>query len=698
MSASISHLGRVICVASLCVSLTSLAGAGVTWSGDIDPADPTTWTAGATDGYIGKTSSGALFITAGGAVGDWRGLIGFGAAATGEVTVDGDGSSWTHRGPSIPGQSEDGLLYVGEYGSGTLNITNGGTVNSDFTWIAHRAGSTGEVTVDGAGSTWDNGIWGSIYVGYEGDGVLNITNGGAVNNCYGHIGYKSGSTGEVTVDGAGSTWDNGHGYVRVGCEGSGVLNITNGGVVDAGYYLRVGSSGTVNFGNGTLTTDGLIAALDDLTGAGTINAGGLVMDVDLVFDATHGLSQTIIVNGLPGQNITINLAVGADTSYMGAGYSGVGTMSISDGRAVQSRSGYIGYCSGSTGEVTIDGAGSTWDVSGIAIGLAGCGVLNITDGGAATNGNHYYSSSIGALSGSVGEVTVDGPGSRWTTGVQRFYIGHEGYGVLNITNGGMVDSPSPHGAIGASAGSTGEVTVDGAGSKWEITEEFSVGDEGNGVLNITNGGMVSVGEALAIDVAGGGSSTVNMATGGMLALYGQADSSLAAFLDLIGGTGPIRYWDQDTSSWADITGATMGEDYWLEYHTAGDLAGYTVLTVGEPLGNADLDGDGFVGQADLDIILSAWGEAVAPNSTPDPSGDGLVGQDDLDIVLDNWGNGIPPGAGSPTGGASSSGEILSLPSTLADQEQAETQEAPTAKELRRAKRAARRAARAARRK
>jgi PEP-CTERM motif-containing protein len=32
--------------------------------------------------------------------------------------------------------------------------------------------------------------------------------------------------------------------------------------------------------------------------------------------------------------------------------------------------------------------------------------------------------------------------------------------------------------------------------------------------------------------------------------------------------------------WAAITDGTMGEDYWLEYCSTGDLAGYTMLTVG----------------------------------------------------------------------------------------------------------------------
>jgi len=59
----------------------------------------------------------------------------------------------------------------------------------------------------------------------------------------------------------------------------------------------------------------------------------------------------------------------------------------------------------------------------------------------------------------------------------------------------------------------------------------------------------------------------------------------------------------------------------------------------------DLDGDGFVGLDDLDIILNNWNQQVAARDPDkgDPNGDGFVGLDDLDIVLNNWNTGTPPG-------------------------------------------------------
>ncbi len=59
----------------------------------------------------------------------------------------------------------NGVPRVGEYGSGTLNITGGGAVSGHRGYIGSQSGSTGEVTVDGPGSTLTNSY--EFYVGYE---------------------------------------------------------------------------------------------------------------------------------------------------------------------------------------------------------------------------------------------------------------------------------------------------------------------------------------------------------------------------------------------------------------------------------------------------------------------------------------------------------------------------------------------------
>jgi hypothetical protein len=57
----------------------------------------------------------------------------------------------------------------------------------------------------------------------------------------------------------------------------------------------------------------------------------------------------------------------------------------------------------------------------------------------------------------------------------------------------------------------------------------------------------------------------------------------------------------------------------------------------------DLNSDGFVGIADLNIVLGAWNQSVPPGDPlADPSGDGFVGIEDLNTVLGNWNAGTPP--------------------------------------------------------
>ena len=600
--ATVAALGWVI----------SMTQAAIVDTGDVSPANPATWPTSFRV-YIGESGAGSVTVDDDSDLVSVRSCLGYQFGSTGAVTISGAGSTWTN--------SES--LHVGHYGDGTLEITNGGAVSSKYSIITDQPGSTGAVTVSGTGSTWTSSQ--HLRVGAYGDSTLDITNNGAVSNTDGEIGFQYGSSGVVTVSGAGSAWTISD-ELSVGAYGDGTLNIADGGIVAVGKYTHVaryaGATGAINFDNGTLTTGGFRCAASDLSGTGTINTNGLVSDVDLVFDASRGLTQTLTLNG-PGRNITVNLNVNG-YGAMGAGHRGEGSMHISDGLAVQSTFGYLGYESGSTGAVIVSGAGSTWTNSKeFHVGYYGDGTLEITDGGSVNNEYSY----IGRRSGSTGAVTVSGTGATWTNS-QSLHVGEYGDGTLEITNGAAVNNE--HSYIGRYSDSTGAVTVSGAGSIWtnswrlnvgeygdgtlEITDGGSVNNEysyigyrsgstgavtvsgtgatwtnssylhvgkyGDGTLNIYDSGLVSVGGDLTIDDDGDGDSFITMSSGGMLALFGDADDSLTSFLALINGTDDIRY--RTGSDWADITGATPGVDYTLTYLTEGELTGYTVLTVPEP--------------------------------------------------------------------------------------------------------------------
>ena len=379
-------------------------------------------------------------------------------------------------------------------GSGTLTITNGATVSS--------TNSTA-----------------------YGTGTITVSNGGTGSSTTASIlGYLAGSSGTVTVDGAGSKWTNGE-NLSVGSSGSGTLAITNGGAVSVAGTTSVGQgtgTGTINFGahGGTLTTQSLLTSPNQLTGTGTINANGLASDVNLVFDSTHGLKQTVTLNGLPKQNVAINLDMStpANNGSLGVGWNGNGSLTIRDGIALTCADGYLGFNSGSSGTATVDGAGSAWTNSaGLYVGYSGTGTLKITNGGAVGIGSggsyvsygEYAGAYLGFNSGSSGTATVDGAGSQWTNS-GSLIVGENGTGRLAITGGGTVTSTG--GFIGGDypdSTGTGTVTVGGAGSKWASSGGLNVGYLGLGTLAITNGGTVtSTGGFIGSNSGSSGAATV----------------------------------------------------------------------------------------------------------------------------------------------------------------------------------------------
>ena len=225
--------------------------------------------------------------------------------------------------------------------------------------------------------------------------------------------------------------------------GDGTVTITNGGsvLVADETYVGSGSGGpgmaSLNFGTkgGTLTTKSFFASPSQLAGTGTITTRGLVSDVDLIFDSTHRLQQTLLLQQF-GRNVTINLDMATNPTNngsLGVGWKGTGSLTIQSGIAVNSVDGYVGYGTGSTGVATVAGAGSTWTNSNsLEVGYFGTGTLSITSGGTVRNADGF----VGDFSGSRGSVTVDGTGSTWANSSDL----HVDDGTLSISNGGAVGS------------------------------------------------------------------------------------------------------------------------------------------------------------------------------------------------------------------------------------------------------------------
>jgi T5SS/PEP-CTERM-associated repeat protein/autotransporter-associated beta strand protein len=428
---------------------------------------------------VGEGGLGALAVAAGGQVSSASAYVGYSAGSTGEVTVDGIGSTWTtavslYLGGTDTENGGDASLDVGQgarvcvgdidpttvtlgssYGAvvvsdgdtsgGELLLRNGATLSNDsVAYLGYNAGETGIATVTGAGSTWTTTS--DLFVGFGGAGTLAVTDGGQVSTGgETYVGCEPGSEGTVTVDGSGST-----------------LTVTS---ATSGLFVGFRGAGTLA-----------------VTGGGQVASGA-------GFVGTHtGSTSEAAVDGIGSTwTTTAELVVGHDAA---------GTLAVTGGGQVSTGAeGYVGRYWGSTGVVTVDGIGSTWTAAAdLYVGNWQDGTLAVTGGGQVSTGGEAY---VGCEPGSEGTVTVDGSGSTLTipSATSALFVGFRGAGTLAVTGGGQVASGT--GFVGTKTDlgycSTGEATVDGIGSTWTTTAELVVGHDATGTLAVTGGGQVSTG-------------------------------------------------------------------------------------------------------------------------------------------------------------------------------------------------------------
>ena len=273
----------------------TVSGAGANWSN-----------AGSI--VVGGLGTGMLTMQDGGTVSSGGGSVGLAAGSTGTVTVTGPGSSW------INGVS--GGLNIGGFGTGSLTITNGGTVfNNTIGTVANignAAGSLGTVRVAGAGSSWTN-IFG-LNIGNSGTGTLTIAEGGVVNGPV-RIATNPGAIGTLNIGAGAGAPAAAPGTLTAASiafgAGTGAINFNH---TSADYVFapEITGNGTVN----VLAGITILPANNTYTGATTINGGGLLVNGSIASSSLttvnsggvlrgSGTVGTTIVNGTiaPGNSI-----------------------------------------------------------------------------------------------------------------------------------------------------------------------------------------------------------------------------------------------------------------------------------------------------------------------------------------------------------------------------------------------------------
>ncbi len=423
---------------------------------------------------VGQFGTGSMNISAGGVVqSSIGGTIGNFVDALGTVQIDGFNSRWINS----------NSLVIANAGEGNLNLTDGGRVQNTIGFVGSAAGGSGTVTISSLGfftSQWLNS--GELNIGYEGDGTLNLLSG-SVQNTNAFVGRFAGSTGEVNLSAGNAQWLN-LGNLTIGHSGEGILNVTGSGYVqnvDGVVGAVVGATGSVSVSQPESQWRSTGAMTVGLGGHGelSVSDGGIVQ-VDGTMFIAQDLNSVGVVT-VDGMGSDLNSSTG-----MQIGNSGQATLTVTNGGSLSSTFSEIGGLVGINSSVTIDGPGSTWITTGIIeVGDAGDATLTISNGGVVRSGTGALADAADATT----SATVTGAGSAWIMhGSGTFYVGEDGTGTLNILDGGAVSNVEGH--VGFDVGSNGTALVDGAGSTWTNSGELTIGRDGDGTLDITGGGLV----------------------------------------------------------------------------------------------------------------------------------------------------------------------------------------------------------------
>ncbi len=490
-----------------------------------------------------------------------RGLtIGRDSGTTGSLSIGTYGS--------LTSQGGEGKIVVGDLGTGTLTLNDGAAVSGFSLDIGRGEGSDGDVVVSGydmlagafsqitlsnefgdfSGQPGDNGRAGLLRIGLDdgSEGSLTVSDGGIVNviNQNGttydaptvKIGLENGAVGALTVDGfysmgslyyystlsitqTGNIGDfvasGGIGPVgptlTVGEGGQGIAEITNGGQVlvqGAAAALNVSAGRFDAAGNPDTTTDqselnirsGAYVLIDSQSYGGT-----QTFTDDAGNPVTAALGAQVIVGGAEGTDGLIRvydagstLTVQSASSVVGdyetgrilvGANGGQGNIFAANGGAINARTLQLGDGAGSSGSTTL---------------------FNSTATLTATDDARYLGAIVGS-DGGTGFLTVRmGSDLTSTGGAGQILVGDRGFGNLGINTGG--EAFGFLGLVGRGAGSNGNVTIDGDGSRLVFSDAYGSFDPANvagplgGTLVV---GLENGGDGYIQVIGGGDLSVIN---------------------------------------------------------------------------------------------------------------------------------------------------------------------------------------------
>lgn len=271
---------------------------------------------------------------------------------------------------------------------------------------------------------------------------------------------------------------------------------------------------------------------------------------------------------------------------------GRGTLRVEDGALASAKEIVVGTTRGYDSHLIATGAGSRVTSNFLSVGtdLGARSTLAIEDGAVL---NTAFDARIGNGSG-PGETdtlspkaTVTGANSQWNVGRALTL-----YGDLDVLNGGAVNVGNIQVAGVSGARKTAELTIAGNGSRFTSGSSVNVGDYGNGVLAVMDGGTFSAGgNEVVLGEAGSGSNRGALIIGSR----GNMDTGTGLTEPTLGAAGAAGTIDAQT---AIALRGGLFRSYVYFNHTDGNYVfsnkmsgeGEVINTAGHTTLNGDLTG------------------------------------------------------------------------------------------------------------
>ncbi|WP_198033039.1 autotransporter domain-containing protein [Methylosinus sp. PW1] len=514
--------------------------------------------------------------------------IGFAAGATGFLTIDGAGSSWTAKQSAV----------VGYGGKGTLTVSGAGAFNvdGDILRIGRDAGSVGVVTLTDKGSAI-GAPNATVYVGYGGDGTLTIDKGaelfakalqiGGLANGSGRttvtngligltdkgasivIGKEKDSSGVLTLSGPTAHLQAAGSFV-IGDAGAGRLTLENGASLNlANTPVTLGAS---NGGSGKLVIDASAGAGEVKLGKVTVGERGNGV-LSLIGDSSGetGLNMafaTITLGVQSGSKGVLSienahLDLGADIVGSGivVGVQGSGEFDIGKNSAVTAQQLTIGQDAGGSHMFNV-GSGGVLKIAGdirLAAGVGAQGELRVVSGGQATAANIISGGHTASATVYVSGSGPSGPAKLTVDGDISFLAANSD---LEVRLGAQVKAKRIQFLTDGAKSST--LTVDGAGSQLSYSGSIDLSgvraEVSNGGASIYDSGVGGLGSSLnrlgsgaALIVSSGGRfETSNVETFGAT-ITAKGDGSVVKMKDFDSIGGQVAISDKATFDAAAVT-------------------------------------------------------------------------------------------------------------------------------------------------